>query len=930
MNGLPKMFMFQNEQSGRMCSPQIIPRQIPANISLTLFVLSLILSPIGLRADPGTFDATQETVGHQTNGLVTPVNQLVTPTGIQVELPGMRPQALAISPDGQLLVTAGLSHELMVLNPKTGTILQRVPFPSGKTETAVPVSEAILNPDNGAQLSYTGLTFSPDGSRIYMANVNGDIKVFGVQPDRQVAPLFSIPLPPANAPGREAEIPAGIAVSPDGKRLYVALNLSNHLIELDAVTGQSLRLWNVGVAPFDVLLAGHKIYVSNWGGRRPDMNSVTGPAGRGTIVRVDSVRYIASEGSVSVIDLESTNQLEVLTGLHACALALSPDARHLVVANAGSDTLSVIDTRTDKVVDTLFARQHPGDLFGAQPNALTFDKVGRRLFVCNGTQNAVAVFQFKSESRLLGLIPVHHFKPGKTQLLGLIPVGWFPGAIVYDASRKMLYVANIKDISPGREDKSAGTRKFNTKEYYGSLSLVPVPSKHELAKFTQTTLRNLRYPLLTQAALPPRTNEPPRPVPERTGEPSVFKHVIYILKENRSYDQVLGDMTTGNGDPTLCIFGDHVTPNQHKLARDFVLLDNTYCAGILSADGHEWADSAMATDYMERSFAGFPRSYPAGAGENEVDALAYSPAGFIWDNAIAHGKTLRDYGEFTLAHWRWKTPRKTKPRFLDYYHQFVEGTDSLELWSEPHIESLRPYVATNTIGWNLDVPDLFRARQFIADLKRFEQADNLPDFMILWLPNDHTSGTRPDSPTPAAQVADNDLAFGQVVEAVSHSRFWTNTCIFAVEDDPQDGWDHVSGYRTTAYVASAYTKRGQTISTQYNQTGLLRTIELILGLPPMNQMDATATPMFDCFTSTPDFTSFNAVSNQIPLDQMNPASKTISDAILRKDANVSTSLPLEKPDECPDDTLNRILWHAAKGSQSPYPQWAIHVVGDND
>ena len=279
--------------------------------------------------------------------------------------------------------------------------------------------------------------------------------------------------------------------------------------------------------------------------------------------------------------------------------------------------------------------------------------------------------------------------------------------------------------------------------------------------------------------------------------------------------------------------------------------------------------------------------------------------------------------------WRWKTPREGKPGFLDYYHQFVEDTDLLEVWSEAHIESLRPYVATNTIGWNLAVPDVFRARQFIADLKRFEAGGELPDLMILWLPNDHTTGTAAGCPTPAAQVADNDLAFGQIVEALSHSRFWTNTCIFAIEDDPQDGWDHVSGYRTTAYVVSAYAKRGQTIKTQFNQTGLLRTIELILGLPPMNQMDATATPLFDCFTNVMDDTPFNALTNQIPLDQMNPAPKKIADSTLRKDAYVSARLPLEKPDACPEDTLNQILWRATKGTKSPYPSWALHVEDDD-
>ena len=238
-------------------------------------------------------------------------------------------------------------------------------------------------------------------------------------------------------------------------------------------------------------------------------------------------------------------------------------------------------------------------------------------------------------------------------------------------------------------------------------------------------------------------------------------------------------------------------------------------------------------------------------------------------------------------------------------------------------------MVTNTAGWDLNVPDVFRAAQFIKELKQFEAAERLPDLVIIWLPNDHTSGTKAGSPTPAAQVADNDLAFGQIVEAVSHSRFWTNTCLFAIEDDPQDGWDHVSGYRTTAYVVSPYTKRQQVVSTQYNQTSLLRTIELMLGLPPMNQMDATATPMFDCFTNTPDFTPFEAVTNEVPLDQMNPLPKLISDPRLRKDAQVSAKLPLDQEDRCPEDLFNHILWRAAKGSQIPYPDWAVKAADDD-
>ena len=309
------------------------------------------------------------------------------------------------------------------------------------------------------------------------------------------------------------------------------------------------------------------------------------------------------------------------------------------------------------------------------------------------------------------------------------------------------------------------------------------------------------------------------------------------------------------------------------------------------------------------------------------------PAGFIWDNALAHGKTLRDYGEFAITEARWKDPTRKGdadvPRSLPRVHQARPATS--RSGSRPAIESLRPYLATNTVGWDMDIPDVFRAAQFIEELKQFEAAGQVSRTSASSAcPTTTPAAPRPASPTPAAQVADNDLAFGQIVEAISRSRFWPETCIFVIEDDPQDGWDHVSGYRTTAYVVSPYTRRGATVSTQYNQTSLLRTMELMLGLPPMNQLDATATPMFDCFTDTPDLTPFIAVPNNVPLDQMNPEPKKVSDPLLRKDAYASARLPLDQIDRCPEDLLNRILWHAMKGSQAPYPEWAVRSQPDDD
>lgn len=865
------------------------------------------------------FPISTNPVGYNGNSLTTPVNQVVTPTGTLVPLPGMRPQALALSPDGRILITAGLAHELLALDPASGNILQHVLLPNDTLAGQGTGGAPILNPDDKAQLSFTGLKFSPDGTRIYFSDVNGDVKVFGVGPGRTLSPLFSIPLPTVENLSRTNEIPAGLAVSSDGKTLYVAGNLSNRLLELEAATGKILRTWDVGVAPFEVVLAGHKAYVSNWGGRRPAVDSVTGPGGQGTLVRADA-RGVAREGSLTIIDLDraaNSPAREIILGPHACALALSPNGRWLVAASAGSDMLSVIDTRSGEVVESVTARQNPADLFGAQPDALAFDASGTTLYCANATQNALAVF---------------HFQPRATKLLGYIPTGWFPGAVLFDARDKKICVANVKDITQKTQKARLGAHGFgfNTKEYCGSLSLIDVPSKSALKQLSQKALDNLRYPLLAQAALPPRLDRPAVPVPERAGEASVFKHVLYIIKENRSYDQVLGDVAAGNGDPNLCSFGESVTPNQHKLVREFVLLDNTCCSGILSADGHNWTDSALASDYVERSFAGWPRSYPAGGfGQEGADALAYSPAGFVWDDALAHGRTFHDFGEYTTSTNHWKDSSNQQPiGFPQFWQDFISGAHAIEYSGVPDIEPLRPYMEPGWPSWNLNVPDVIRAAKFVERLKVYEESGKLPALTILWLPNDHTSGTAPGAPTPRAQVADNDLALGQVVEAVSRSKFWADTCIFSIEDDPQNGWDHVSGYRTTAYVFSPYTKRGAVVHTQYNSTSLLRTLELMLGLPPMNQFDATATPMFDCFTNVPNLAAFSAVTNQVPLDETNPAPKLISDRERRRDAYVSARLPLAQPDQCNEDVLNRILWRATMGAK-PYPAWAVKAEDDD-
>ncbi|WP_373652181.1 beta-propeller fold lactonase family protein [Schlesneria sp. DSM 10557] len=900
---------------------------------MVLGCLLILSSSPSLRAqDSSTEDAaiesTTDRVGRtREDAIVTPVNQLLTPFGRQVELAGLRPQALALSPDGALLVASGKSSELIVIAPESGQILQRVLFPNEAQEQppADVVSPNILAPDRGGQVSFTGLIFSPDGKQIFLSNVNGSIKVFTVSEATgteapSVKASHTIPLPPANAPRRRAEIPSGLAVTPDGSKLYVCGNLSNQLHEIELATGKTLRSIEVGAAPYDVVLAGHKAFVSNWAGRRPGSDAPKGPAGRGTEIRVDPVRHIASEGSVSIVKLNGEPETtELVVGLHASGLAVSPDGHYVVCANAGSDHLSIINVAEEKVVETVWAKAKPSDLFGASPNAITFHPSGETLYVANGTQNSIAVIEFDPEDK------------GETHLTGLIPVGWFPGAVVFDPHRNALYCANIKGLPMAPKKQAGGAEGYNTHHYHGSLSLMPLPDDEQLALLSELAARNMRRGAIAQAALPARPDQLPRPVPERIGEPSLIKHVVYVIKENRTYDQVFGALDKGVGRADLCIFGEEITPNQHKMVREFVLLDNTYCSGILSADGHQWSTTAFSTDYMEKSFAGFPRSYPDGMGIDDIDAIAYSPAGFLWDNALAHGISIRNYGEFMMPKVRWSDPQKKGvPDYLACYRTWKGESKEVIFESEPGIESIRPFSPTDYVGWEMAVPDQYRADFILKELEKYEAEGTFPQLVIICLPNDHTSGTSPGSPTPASCMADNDLAFARIVEGLSRSRFWKEMAIFGIEDDPQNGWDHVSGYRTTAYCISPYAKRGEVISTQYNTTSILRTMEQILGLPPMNQFDASATPMFDCFTETADLTPFTAVPNKVPLDQMNPKPNAIRNPILRDDAIESASLNFREIDKAPEDVLNRILWRSQKGTEVPYPEWAVTLVEDDD
>jgi len=410
--------------------------------------------------------------------------------------------------------------------------------------------------------------------------------------------------------------------------------------------------------------------------------------------------------------------------------------------------------------------------------------------------------------------------------------------------------------------------------------------------------------LRTQSARVARANNWDAPS-LRDGLPPI-KHVIYVIKENRTYDQVFGDLAQANGDPSLCVFGREVTPNQHALAERFVLLDNYYCNGVVSADGHQWAMQGVVVDYLEKQFGGWTRSYDLG-----TDALTYAANGFLWDAVLLRGLSFRNFGELDFA-------RVDEPKGTWFDVQAAVRAGSFRSSRNISPETLARYSAPDYPGWNMAISDQLRIDRFLDEFRAMEQRGEFPNFTIVYLPQDHTSGLDENSPTPRAHVADNDLAVGRLIEALSKSRFWASTAVFVNEDDPQNGWDHVDGHRSMCLVASPWAKRGAVVKHFYNQTSVLRTMELILGLPPLSQQDAAAVPMEECFTDQPDLAPFVATQNRIPLDERNPkrsaAGASASPLLAASDAQ-----DLSLPDKIDDDVFNRVIWYSVRGDE-PYPE----------
>lgn len=792
--------------------------------------------------------AWQDQVGNS----FTATGHLLDPIGKHVVLKG-RPVDLRLTSDGRFAL-AKENRGLTVIRTSDWSIAAELPVRGGAS------MHGLVCGKDGT------LYFSDAASGIHTGRIDGDGKVtWGA--------TWNLPAPKVKG----SAYPCGMALVPDGT-LAVCASRSNALL-LYSPYGTVRATIDLDVAPFgvDVTPDGRYAVVSCWGTKPKKLKGMSA----GSEVDVDD-RMVSTGGAVDIVDLASRKVVVSLpAGLQPSEVLV--DGALAYVANANSDTVGIYDIAARSRIKTVIVKPDARLPFGSAPGSMSLSRERKELYVTCGGNNAIAVLSLGRDAKVKGFLPTN----------------WYPGAVRAVADK--LYIASIKGIGSRNEDPNRG---FNVHRHTGTVTVADIPAGGELRDLT-AKVRKLAYApeILRSYERSTESGVTPAPVPKKLGEPSPIQHVVYVLKENRTYDQVLGDIGRGDSMSKLTIYGANVTPNHHALANEFVLLDNYYCNGVNSADGHSWSMEAIASSYLERSFGGFTRSYPFGGD----DALAASSAGYIWDRVLGAGLSFRNYGEGDYAEppkgMSWKAIWDANQR-----GEKVEFTQSMA------IDKLRRYSCRDYPGWNMGIPEQYRANVFLREFEEFKAKGTFPNFTIIYLPQDHTSGTSANFPEPKSDVADNDLALGRIVDALSHSRFWPKMAIFVIEDDPQDGFDHVDGHRSFCLVASPYAKRGALVSKFYNQTSVIHTMLQILGLPPLNQMDAASPLMLDCFQATPDLTPYTCKPALIQIDKLNVARTSAEKQLMAQ----SNRLNFRKPDVAGDDGLNRILWKAAKGA-SRYP-----------
>jgi YVTN family beta-propeller protein len=674
-------------------------------------------------------------------------------------------------------------------------------------------------------------------------------------------------------------------------QVLTPLTFNNGLAITNLESGQTKTV-PVGVAPVAVTAGGALAYVANWGGLPASAGMPSAPTGLkagADQVRIDP-RGVALEGSISVVNL-ATNSVSanIPVGRHPTGLALDSARGLLYVANTNDDSISVVDVRTRNVKQTISLKPFAQEVKGIAPSGLSLDRSGKRLFIACGGINAVMIYDLESG-----------------RISGLVPTGWYPISVTLNADESKIAVATLLGIGSGQND---GPNKRFVHANRGSVHVVPMPDDAQLASYSAAVAENNKMAFRDGISPKPTLTAKPRAIPERSGEPSLIEHVVFIIKENRTYDQLFGDLERGNGEPSFVMFGEDVTPNQRRLATDFVLLDNFYTTGGNSASGHQWVTQGNEASYtLWPGYSG--RSYPF----DGSDPLAYSSGGFIWDAVLAKGKSVAVFGEYAPG-----VLDDTPAQRQNLFARWKAGDDFKNTWNtRSPIPPLDKALVRNFPAYSMDIPDVVRARIFLEKLKEYETQGAMPHLTVMLLPSDHTSGTRPGANTPKAMVADNDLALGQVVEGLTKSKFWPKMAIFVVEDDSQNGVDHVDGHRTVALAISPYTRRNHVDSTMYSHQSMLKSIELILGLPSLSLFNLIANDMRASFTETPNLSPFTAITPKQDLLELNPQARTLTGE-RKAGALASAQMNFSVPDAVPTEKLNRIVWHEIKGWSTPYP-----------
>src|SRR5215467_12220241 len=826
--------------------------------------------------------------GPQPNGSwVVSSGQVINPAGTQVNLGiRVRAKAVALNPNVKThtaaVLTLGASQAVEVFDTRTGVVLQNY------LTLGVDPSGSYSGIAYSADGKY--LVFSQDSSHVTIAKVNasgllGDATQVSVPPNNSFITCFHNSPPGSGNPcgsffTPSTSYPGGLALSSDGKSAYALLNQNDTLTKIDLTAtpptqGTQIR---VGNAPHSVVInsTGTTGYVSNEGDRAAtDTDFQINSAG--TEIVADPLIGAAVTGTVSVVDLASmTVTATISTGLHPTGMAFY--GKYLLVANTYSDTITVIDTASNQVAWTInlgLPIAVPGagqPAYGAAPNSIAVDATKGVAYVALYNANAIAVVD----------LSVGATNP----VLGMIPVAYAPCSVVLDtqdANNYVLLVANDKGIGARESfETDFGVTSHNTHQDNGRVSIVPVPNSGQLTSMTTQVYQNNHWDLTQNinSAAGGDPNATPVPIPTKIGDPSLIKHVFLIVRENRTYDQVLGDVAAGNGDLSLAVFGGNVTPNAHALVKRFPLLDNFYDPSRQSADGHQWITEGMAPYADDIQSPDWVRSYPGGSAG---DALAYQNKGFLFSEAAAAGLRVKIYGEYVENDTFLQPNGSTKePSWSQFYadSQCFEGGPGCAspgtpgettlyyqntVQAQSSLPAVSNYLIKNFPVFDLGIPDQFRVDLWVQDFNRDLAAGTVPALSILWVMCDHTGGP----PTAAAQQADNDLAVGRIVDYISHSSVWSSSAIFMEEDDAQNGVDHIDGHRSPGYVISPYTvQNGTTDHTYYTQVNMTRTIEQILGLPPMNQFDLVASPMRTAFiegtlpATSPNFQPFTHVPNQ--------------------------------------------------------------------